>query len=111
MTERRSMIRWGIYLLLILILLVPLVWLSQPATIGVAGGRGSSGGKLAQLRHKYHLSEVNLGEINPTSETLKLMTLGMRGIAVNILWTQANHYKKVEDWDHLTATLEQMTLL
>ena len=111
MTDRRSIIRWGIYLLPILILLVPLVWLSQPATIGAKGGRGSPGGKLSQLRHQYHLGEANLGEINPTSETLKLATLGLRGVAVNILWTQANHYKKVEDWDRLTATLEQMTLL
>jgi hypothetical protein len=111
MTERRSIARWGIYVVPILILLVPLVWLSQPATIGARGDHGSRGGKLAQLRNQHHLSEANLGAINPTSETFKLATLGLRGVAVSILWTQANHYKKVEDWDHLTVTLEQMTLL
>ena len=111
MSEHRSMIRWMIYMGLIAMLLVPLVWLSQPATIGANGGRGSPGGKLAQMRTEEHLGEANLGKIDPTSETLKLMTFGMRGVAVLFLWNKANRYKKEEDWDGLTATLEQMTLL
>jgi hypothetical protein len=35
----------------------------------------------------------------------------MRGVAANILWTKASHYKKTEDWDNLRATLEQITKL
>ena len=83
----------------------PIVWLSAPATTTRAGG------KLAQLRKNYRLAQVNLGEIDPASETIKLATLGLRGVAVNLLWEKANYYKKVEDWTNLTATLEQLAKL
>ncbi len=69
------------------------------------------GGKLAQLRKEYKLAQVNLGEVDPASETIKLATLGLRGVAVNLLWEKANYYKKVEDWTNLTATLEQLAKL
>jgi hypothetical protein len=32
-------------------------------------------------------------------------------VAVTLLWDRANHYKKVEDWTNLSATLEQLTRL
>ena len=51
------------------------------------------------------------GEVDPASETIKLATLGLRGVAVNLLWEKANYYKKVEDWTNLTATLEQLAKL
>ncbi len=54
---------------------------------------------------------MNLGEVDPASETIKLATLGLRGVAVNLLWEKANYYKKVEDWTNLTATLEQLAKL
>ncbi len=54
---------------------------------------------------------MNYGEIDPASETIKLATLGLRGVAVNVLWNKANHYKKVEDWTSLTASLEQLAKL
>ena len=57
------------------------------------------------------LAQVNLGEVDPASETIKLATLGLRGVAVNLLWEKANYYKKVEDWTNLTATLEQLAKL
>ncbi len=69
------------------------------------------GGKLAQLREAYGLSQANLGEVDPASETIKLATLGLRGVAVNLLWEKANYYKKTEDWTNLTATLEQLAKL
>ena len=47
---------------------------------------------------EYRLGQANLGEIDPASETIKLATLGLRGVAVNLLWEKANHYKKIEDW-------------
>ena len=83
-------------------LLLPLSWLSQPATTE------SDGGILAQVREENHLSQADLGEIDPTSETIKLATLGMRGVAANILWEKANEYKREEDWTNLSATLEQI---
>ena len=57
------------------------------------------------------LAQANLGEIDPASETIKLATLGLRGVAVNVLWDKANYYKKIEDWTNLTATLEQLAKL
>jgi hypothetical protein len=52
-----------------------------------------------------------LGEIDPASETIKLATLGMRGVAANILWTKANDFKKTEDWVGYSAALEQIAKL
>lgn len=105
MNERASFYRKIAYGVAIAILLFPLAWLSSPATIK------SPGGELAQLREEYKLGQSNLGEIDPASETIKLATLGMRGIAVNLLWEKANYYKKTENWTELTATLEQLAKL
>jgi hypothetical protein len=118
-----SFIRKVIYIAAIALLLIPLSWLSQPATKtssksdpdGMPATQTSSqsapGGKLAQLRTQYNLSQAELGEIDPASETMKLCTLGMRGVAANILWSKANEYKKTEDWNNLSATLNQITKL
>lgn len=89
----------------IAVLLVPLSALSQPAD------SSSPGGLLARLRAKAGLSQANLGEVDPASETMRFATLGLKNIAVTLLWDRANHYKKVEDWSSLSATLEQMTKL
>jgi len=89
----------------IAVLLVPISALSQPAD------SASKGGKLATLREQYGLSQANLGEVDPTSESMRLATLGLKNVAVTLLWDRANHYKKVEDWTNLSAVLEQMTKL
>lgn len=59
----------------------------------------------------YGLSQAELGEIDPASETMKMATLGLRGVATNILWTKANRYKRTESWDKLSATLNQIAKL
>jgi hypothetical protein len=105
MSERRSFYRKIAYGIGMILLLFPLFWLSSPATQTEAGGR------LAQLRDEHRLGQANLGEIDPASETMKLATLGLRGVAVNLLWEKANYYKKTEDWTNLTATLEQLAKL
>ncbi|NDC54203.1 MAG: hypothetical protein EBZ74_07875 [Planctomycetia bacterium] len=92
-------------LVAIAVLLVPLSVLSQPAD------SASPGGLLARQRAKHGLSQANLGEVDPTSETMRLATLGLKNVAVTLLWDRANHYKKVEDWTNLSAALEQMTKL
>ncbi|NBW95261.1 MAG: hypothetical protein EBR28_00655 [Planctomycetia bacterium] len=92
-------------LVAIAVLLVPLSVLSQPAD------STSAGGFLARQRAKFGLSQANLGEVDPTSETMRLATLGLKNVAVTLLWDRANHYKKVEDWTNLSAALEQMTKL
>ena len=42
---------------------------------------------------------------------MKLATMGLGGVAVNLLWERANEYKKKEDWVELGATLEQIVKL
>ncbi len=105
MTERASFLRKIGYGIAIAVLAIGMMWLSAPATTT------RDGGKLAELRKDYRLAQVNLGEVDPASETIKLATLGLRGVAVNLLWEKANYYKKVEDWTNLTATLEQLAKL
>ena len=105
MSERRSFYRKVAYCVAIAVLWFPLSYMSSPATVD------SPGGTLAQLRTKHRLSQADLGEIDPASETIKLATLGLRGLAVNLLWNKATHYKKVEDWTNLAATLEQLSKL
>jgi hypothetical protein len=105
MSDRTSFYRKIGYAAAIVALCFVLGWLSAPATTTRAGGQ------LAQLRNEYKLAQVDLGDVDPASETIKLATLGLRGVAVNLLWNKANHYKKVEDWTSLTATLEQLAKL
>ena len=88
-------------------LLYPLFMLGQPAS----KGRESRGGQLAQLRDEYGLSQISLGEIDPASESLRLASLGMRGVAANHLWIKAQEFKKKENWAALSATLNQITKL
>ena len=103
MSSRSSFFRKIVYLVVIAALLLPLRWLSHPATVAVKGVPDSPGGKLAQLRDHYHLSQAQLGQIDPTSVTIKLATLGMRGVAANILWEKANDFKMKKDWTNLGA--------
>jgi hypothetical protein len=105
MNQRQRFIRKIVYACVIAALLLPLAWLSQPETTE------STGGRLAQLRNEYQLGQAQLGDIDPASETIKLATLGMRGVAANLLWEKANEYRKNEDWVNLSATLEQIAKL
>ena len=105
MNQRQRFIRKIMYVCAIAVLLLPLSWLSQPATTD------SDGGLLAKMRKDHQLSQASLGDIDPASETIKLATLGMRGVAANVLWDKANYYIKVQDWSSLSATLEQIARL
>jgi len=109
MNSRDIFVHKIIYILAIGLLLIPLFLLSHPATDAVQGVQGSPGGKLAQLRTQYHLSQAQLGQVDPTSVTIKLATLGLRGVAANILWTKANDYQMKKDWTNRAATLNQIT--
>jgi hypothetical protein len=110
MTGLNPFVRKIIYGTLIVVLLIPLFRLGQPASFD-AENKFRSGGTLALLRDRYGLAQGSLGEIDPASESMKLATLGLRGVAANLLWTKANEYKKKEDWDNLSATLNQITKL
>ena len=108
MTRNASFIRKIIYISVMGVLLLPLSYLSQPSGVNVQKHKG---GKLDQLRREYGLSQSSLGEVDPTSETMKLATLGMRGVATTILWHQANEHKKKENWDAFATVLRQISKL
>lgn len=105
MTQNASFIRKVSYITAIAVLLIPLSYLSQPATTK------SAGGKLAQLRSDYNLSQAKIGDIDPASETMKLATLGMGGVAANVLWVKALDDKKHEDFDGFSAACNQIIKL
>jgi hypothetical protein len=112
MTQHASLIRKVVYIGLMAVLLIPLSLLSQPSVINPTdASKNSAGGVLAQQRTKYRLAESEIGEIDPTSETMKLATLGMRGVACTILWQQANEAKMKENWDAFAAVLRQISKL
>ncbi len=89
------------YVLAIVALLVPLYLLGQPAsrpsTVGT-GKSASPGGKLSQLRERYDIGQSSLGKLDPASETMRLASLGLRGLAATILWQRADYYKEEKYW-------------
>jgi hypothetical protein len=95
-----------IYLAVLLAMLIPLYLLGQPA-----GGPGDLGGRLSQMRHQFDMAESNLGEISPASETMKLASLGMRGVAATLLHQKAHEYHIRHEWDRYKATLNNIALL
>jgi len=105
MTQQRTQMRKSIYVGIIAALLIPLYLLSSPET------SKSPGGVLAKERTKLKLSETNFGEIDPASSTARLATLGMRGVAVVLLWEKSQDYQKRKLWTELAATTEQIMKL
>ena len=83
-----------LYLGIMALLMIPLYMIGHPAAGDPMSNKSLPGGKLAKLRTLHDLSQAQLGEIDPASESMKLATLGLRGVAANILWTKANEYKK-----------------
>ena len=105
MNTNSSFFRKMVYLIALLMIAAPIVWLGRPSS------PGDQGGKLAQERTESRLGQADLGAIDPASETIRLATLGLRGIAVTMLWNAANNYKKTEDWTAFQSTLEQLSRL
>lgn len=105
MTENVSFRRKIIYIVAIAVLLLPLALLGRPRTIR------EKGGMLAEERERIGLSQAQLGKIDPASESMKLATLGLRGVAANLMWQQAFEYKKKEQWDDLSSACEQIVRL
>lgn len=95
------------------VLLIPIFLLGMPATgsVSSSGEVDESGGRLAQLRREYDLGETNLGDVDPTSATMNLVLLGMRGIATNLLWMEHEELKKTKNWAQMRATTESIIML
>lgn len=105
MNRRGPFVRKVVYLVLVALLLFPIAMIGAPAT------RTSSGGVLAKLRAEHDLGQADLGEIDPASETMRLVTLGLRNIAASILWNKANYYKMTENWTAFESTVLQLSRL
>jgi len=119
--RERSRRRKAIYILAIILLMFGLVALSRPATRRTKADSAKpgaaqtvtdhAGGVLAQYREKNGLSQTELGEVDPTSETVRLATLGMRGVGSSVLWWTACQQQMKKDWTQLRATLDQISKL
>lgn len=101
-TQQRKVV----YLVAIVVLMVPIIVLGMPATEST-----ESGGRLARLRQEYDLGESTLGKVDPTSATMNLVLLGMRGIAVNLLRMDLDRQKDMKQWAQMRATTESVILL
>lgn len=99
-----------IYLAAIVAILIPLYFIGQPAVYR-DNKLTSVGGTLSQIREKYDLGQGDLGRLDPASESARLATLGLRGVATAIMWHKANEYKSEMNWDRFSATLYQIALL
>lgn len=104
-----SLYRKLIYLFLIACLIIPLSLIALPETRDATGAKKRKGGQLSILREQYNLSQANLSQVDPASETMRLASLGLRGVAVCSLWMQAMEQKKTENYDQLAATLKTLT--
>ncbi len=106
MNRLTSRQRQLVYLAGILVLMVPIIVLGMPTS-----GSGGPLGYISQKRLEYELGEPSLGNVDPASATMNLVLLGMRGIAANLLWMEADQLKETKNWSQLEATVESIILL
>ena len=99
----KSFIRKIIYIVIIAVLLIPLAMISRPEVVGQ-----DEGGVLAKMRRDKKLTQAELTKIDPASETMKLASLGLRGVAINMLWLQSIEHKKEGDYEKLASTLKAL---
>jgi hypothetical protein len=95
----------------IVLLLIPLYFLGNPSIRDKDGEPTNEGGTLARLRIRDDLGQSDLGALNPASESARLATLGLRGVAATILWQKAEHYKKEGYFDRMAAAINQLKVL
>ncbi|MCH7685375.1 MAG: hypothetical protein IH899_01615, partial [Planctomycetes bacterium] len=96
----------------IAVLLIPVIWLGNPAgELDKVTKKPVGGGKLAQLRQEYELGDTSLGDVDPASSTMTLVLLGFRGIAANMLWMEAIEHQKLKNWAQLRANVDSIILL
>ena len=102
------------YIVGMVALLIPLFLLGQPpspSNVGETNDNRGQGGMLSQLRDRYDIGQSSLGKLDPASESMRLASLGLRGVAATILWQYADRFKEEKYWDLLSATLNQLALL
>ena len=107
MNQLSTRARKLVYVIAIVILLGPIIYLGQPAS----SAGTASGGVIAQERFKARLGEASLGDVDPASTSMSLVLLGMRGMAANLLWMQADQLRDRKQWSQLEQTVESILLL
>ncbi len=63
------------------------------------------------MRVEYDLGESTLGEVDPSSATMNLVLLGLRGIAANVLWMEHEELNKTKNWARVEATVHSIITL
>jgi len=106
MNRLTSKQRKFVYLAGIVLLAVPIMLLGRPSA-----GQQSAGGKIAQLRQEHGLGEATLGDVDPSSATMNLVLLGLRGVATNLLWMDAQDASKKKNWGRVRANVDSIILL
>ncbi|MDR0337494.1 MAG: hypothetical protein LBI18_10430 [Planctomycetaceae bacterium] len=112
--QTQKIVRLVLYLVVLAILGLLLYQIGKPAKVIVQSGgdvRLDPGGFLAQMRNKEGLTESQIGEIDPASNTIKLATFGLRGVAIALLWHRSQEYQKRLDWNNVIATSNQLVFL
>ena len=107
MNQLSTRARKLVYVIAIVILLGPIIYLGQPAS----SAGTESGGVIARERFKARLGEASLGDVDPASTSMSLVLLGMRGMAANLLWMQADQLRDRKQWSQLEQTVESILLL
>jgi hypothetical protein len=109
MKQTNPFVRKIVYIAIIGGLLIPLSFIARPEVTDADGQVVDPGGRLSQMRREEKLAQASISEIDPTSEAMKLASMGLRGVAVNVLWMQALEHQKNEDYDKLAQTLQTLT--
>lgn len=99
-----------VYLIGIVLLLIPVIMLGQPSG-GMVDGKEKPGGALTELRNKYDLGENDLGAVDASGAAINLVLLGMRGVAVNLLWIELDKQRDMKRWYEMEATTESIVRL
>ncbi len=106
MNQLTTQQRKFVYMGGILLLLIPIIALGMPADKA-----GANAGRIATLRQQLDLGESDLGDVDPSGAAMNLVLLGLRGVAANILWVQAEQQKNFKDWAGMRATTESIIRL
>lgn len=99
------------YLACIIVLLVPVILLGRPSAPASRSSKADPGGTLAVLRTQYDLGEQSFGNVDPSSATMNLVLLGLRGPAANLLWIDMDHAKDTKNWSRCLALTNSIILL
>lgn len=93
------------------VLLLPISFIARPASYDSQKKAISNSSVLSQMRQEKNLSLSSISEVDSTSEIMKLGSLGLHGIACNLLWNQAQEYERVHAYDRAKETIETLIKL